>query len=99
MMLVTKFHTDLPSSSFEKIVEEVTLTLNSSLTDGLPNGLTLRKLMFTRPTRSFIHLRAKEADITTGPSSIRNAISAARAAEGAALEHQVRTFLKRSEEN
>ena len=55
--------------------------------------------MFARPTRSFISARAKEANIATGPSSIRNAIRTARVAEGAALEHRVRTFLKRNEKN
>ena len=99
MRLVTKFHTDSPSSSFEQIVEEATLMLNSYPTDGLPNGWTPRELMFTRPTRSFIHSRAEEADITTGPLSIRNAIKAARAAKGATLEHRVSTFLKTSKRN
>ena len=69
------------------------------LTNGLPNGLTLRELMFTRLTRSFIHSKAEEADITTWPLNICNAIKAARAVKGATLEHCVRTFLKRSKRN
>ena len=94
--LITKYHTERPSTPFPRLLEEATLTYNSSPSDALPHGYAPRDLHFVRAPVSFLQTAAD--DVIDGvPRSLIDAVRAARISGRQALQHDVAAFLRRQQ--
>ena len=92
--LLTKFHTESPSTKFETLVEEAVIAHNSSPMDSLPNALAPRDVFFTRSPRSFLRTEAVDEPLR-GPRALQEMLQASRATEREIVAHKVQNFLKR----
>ena len=90
---ICKLHTEVPSASFERILSEATLAQNSAITRG--TGKSPRELHFVRSPSTFLNVEPK--DVQPGKRSLKEAVSAARAAGREVLQDEVRQFIKRNE--
>ena len=95
-LTVNKLHTASPSSKFETIVDEATIVLNNSPSEGLPRGLTPKDLLFARPTNSFfLPSSGAEEDGINRDVRYKDFMKVAREAERDTLVHKIKSHITR----
>ena len=95
--LVTKLHTDSPTTQFVRLVDEACIIINNSPSDGLPKGLTPKEIVFSRPTKSFLHIDAKDEEGRRRAGAVSELMTSARRAERNVRHFKVSAFLKRQQ--
>ena len=88
MRLVCKISSAEPSLPFHRVVEEATLVINSSVSDGLPENRCPKDIHFTNPPSNFNQL----------PADGKFNAKASMAASRMTLEQDVKRFLRSRKE-
>ena len=91
--LICKLHTEVPSATFGRIVDEAVITLNSAPCAALPDGMSPKDIHFVRAPKNFMAIQPNTIESTQ--KSITDTVKTARAAARESLIYDVKNYAKR----